>query len=645
MALQILDTLTYEVANRSRQVRYDDAVLPITVTFADSPLDGGLPMKVVGAEVPTRTYSPGVTIISQYCDDLNGRPQTGVTVVAIAAAPYARIDEDPAATLCALPAPGTCDLVATYTHNPGNNTITLSVTTTHGPWRARQNGQGVFEVGKLNWPVTPGSTGFVQVFDASNCEVVVNYTIPGTPGGTDPDIDSFQLLDGSYWFVVYNAGPPRTITATNADHPTGSPVSVSERGRAADSIIKTFCEGTTQVVVRAKLNYPYAYLSVTENSAACGYSAPGALTLTANATAPAAPGEKGTLTATGGGGTAPLFLEVLEANEAAPIAAGQPRTFSLLPDLYTVRISDASNPAQIVTKMVRVPAYTVAPAGPPGLPEPPWQNLETFPFAAAEQPLPDALDPACADAPYRLTVPTTGFLPFCLRRLPNPARWLDCARILDAETLDVLFTFDPRALSYAKFTDSGHDYFLYYGSAVEGLALPTCRALRLQIDEFTSAAFVATPDLSGHLLARWYHDGPLFHLPYGTGLQQWLYVAGATLREEAPREERTETKNAVTGRTRLDFLAQARTVSFDVEPLPAWLVQAVQGAKKHRFFQAGSFQQGGYPVKDVKQTAFGALSCARSLSLTLEYPPDVVVGCAEAAPALSPLPAGYAASC
>ncbi|KAA9333413.1 hypothetical protein F0P96_10615 [Hymenobacter busanensis] len=261
-------------------------------------------------------------------------------------------------------------------------------------------------------------------------------------------------------------------------------------------------------------------------------------------------------------------------------------------------------------------------------------NPHTFPFAAAGRPLPDAELPACAEQPYSLPAPADRFLPFCLTRPANPARRLDCARVVRADTGAVLVTLSLTGGTYPldveKRTDGQTDYFLYYGAIVPGLSLPCGIPLRLVVDEFTSVRFSAIADLSGYLLLEWYHDGPLAGIPYGAGMRQRLYVEAGALRFGPPRQDIEETQDKATGTKRTDFLALTRTATFTVPPAASYLVQAVHAARAHRYFEAG-----GLPlaVTDTKQSDFGTDVCRWTLDVTVE---DVDVLVARGCPA--PLP-------
>ncbi|GAA3940334.1 hypothetical protein [Hymenobacter algoricola] len=273
-----IDTLRYEAANFLLPIYFDDVSLDITVGERE-PIDPDQAPTNPGAEVPQRLYAPGQTIIGQYCDDANARPQLGVTVVSIAASPYARADQDPAAALCAVPVGGG-DLVGTYTYDESSSTITITATTSNGPWRSRAALNVPFVVNQSIYPVGAGETGTIYLKDAANYEATIPYTIPGTATG-GIQVDTFTWEDGTLARIFYQAGPTRQLTFTNSDGNANKGVlSAAERGRASGALITAFCEGATRVEVRASLAKPYAVLKVLANSTECGYVEPaGPLTL------------------------------------------------------------------------------------------------------------------------------------------------------------------------------------------------------------------------------------------------------------------------------------------------------------------------------------------------------------------------------
>ncbi|GAB3303697.1 hypothetical protein [Hymenobacter tenuis] len=642
MAQIEIDALFWDSLNTRVRVYYNQGTDSTPRSISVGPrerIDPAFPAEPPGVEPPSqRTYQPG-EVMAEFPEGTDK-----VTLTAQSLSPYASIAVSPNGT------GENCDLFATVASASGS-TIVFNVTTSHPPFSSSDDGVTFVENRTTFTSVVAGQSKQYYFADAQGCSAVrtagINATTPppGAPNGLL--IDSFQE-GGETISLYYLTSPTRAIQFYS---PSGrvlvGPVDEATRQRTEDSLFGDgICEGTTQVKFRTTLIRPFAQIVDLADAAECTPVVAFALT-SSTPFAPVPPATTGRWQVDTTGGLAPRMVSVpgyasgvLLSSEGYKELAGIP------PGPHTATLTDSSSPPQVLTVGFTIPAYVPpAPTVPDALPEPPPQNLQTFPFTATGQPLLDAAPAACADQPFALRAPVSRFLPFSLRRLKAAGRWLDCAQVLDADTGEVLLTLNPRLLGYEKFTDATYDYFLSYGGPVTGLSLPLCRRLRLRVDEFTSVAFQAVSDLSEDLLVRWWHPGPLAHLPYGTGLEQHLYIPGATLREGAPREERTETKNALTASARVDFLAQARTVSFETEPFPAWLVQAVQGAKAHAVFAAPGFTGGEYPVQEVKATEFGALSCFRSLSVSLEYPPLVVVGCPPAAPLLSPLPASYPMSC
>jgi|GEM_PF-2663879 len=277
MAIQTLDVLTYPLANYQQAITFNDVNLEV-IAGARTALDESKPVKLPGSEVPAREFAPGTVIIEEYCDEANGNPLVGVTVVSIGTYPFARVDQDPAATQCALPPTSPGDLTGEISYQPVGSTVTISVNTSHPPFRARLGTVGSFVEGQTVFAVVPGQQATVSVKDALNYGITLFYSVPGPGGGggpIDPEVDQFTTSSGLTWRVYYYADYPRRITADSLPPDSGhAGVSTAERGRAMNSVITSFCEGTTRVRIRARLGYPYAYLEVVENSVDCGYVAP-----------------------------------------------------------------------------------------------------------------------------------------------------------------------------------------------------------------------------------------------------------------------------------------------------------------------------------------------------------------------------------
>jgi hypothetical protein len=230
---------------------------------------------------------------------------------------------------------------------------------------------------------------------------------------------------------------------------------------------------------------------------------------------------------------------------------------------------------------------------------------------------------------YALAVPTDRLLPFVVTRtrVPGNPSWLSCARIEHADTGAVVFTLTPTGavttpsggLALSKFPDpaAGVEHFIYYGAIIPGVTLPCGVPLRLIVDDWQSPCFMPTIGLSNtHLLLEWWHSRPLSGVPYGTGLRQRFYIDNGALQFAPPRTEKETTKNPATGAVRVDFLAQYRQGTFQTEPLPAYLAEALMATEAHDTFTAGGEP---WTVQQVKDQTQGVGGGRWALSMTVEH--------------------------
>lgn len=351
MPVSILDTLVWPTKNAERELRFDSELLRIVLGPLRA-IDAAAPVKTVGTTVPERTYPAGSVLVPVYCNDVYGDAQESIQVVATAELPYAQINRDPTAALCALPDPATCDLVGSYVYDAAAGQIAITVSTSHGPWSARKYGQSTYQAGMSTFDVVPGESSTIQIRDAQNCVSVIAYTIGGGSGGggnTDPEIDTFPLDDGSTWSVYYQAGPPRVISAQNDQNPDNhSAVSEAVRGRAPGALIAWFCEGTTRVNLRAQLSYPYAYVEAIASSASCGFVAVEPLVLESVEPERAGADGKGSVVLDTAGGTAPLTVSI-PALTQAPLQLNANGAISLADvpaGSYVAQVADSGDPVQ-----------------------------------------------------------------------------------------------------------------------------------------------------------------------------------------------------------------------------------------------------------------------------------------------------------
>ncbi|WP_400190676.1 hypothetical protein [Hymenobacter sp. B81] len=349
MATLTLDTLTFD--NCTLEVRYDDATGTVTAVQV-APLGPDLPPE----GTPARTYEPGTTM-RQY-----RRGNDRVTVTSDAFAPYG------VETIEAGHYAGSCDLA--FTHQFAGTTLTITPTTSHGPWSSRLNNQG-YQAGRTEYAnLTAGATVRVWVKDAADCETFKDLVVPAGSPHPGVLVDSFTDAQGVLHEIYYDAAQP--IGQQVADYttpltaPYADPLPEAERGRAADAYLTAFCESPdyTRVTLTAQLDEPYAAVLREAYSPLCGFTLPDELTLTAQGVAPTTAQGGGSITATPGGGLAPLTVLVVETGDTQPGVATQPVSFAgLAPGTYTVRATDNSLIPQIVEVPVTVPAYTAAVVG------------------------------------------------------------------------------------------------------------------------------------------------------------------------------------------------------------------------------------------------------------------------------------------
>lgn len=278
-------------------------------------------------------------------------------------------------------------------------------------------------------------------------------------------------------------------------------------------------------------------------------------------------------------------------------------------------------------------------------------NPHTFPLVAYPGPPPES-------APrhgmggwggYALASPAGYLPPFVLARPTDPAgsRWVNCARLEDAATGAVLATLTPTGtnpgslgLLLEKYPDTGNglEYFAYTGALVPGLTavLPCGVPCRLVLDnDYQSPAFVPITNAADYLLLEWSHPAPLAGVPYGAGLTQRLYVAGAALAYIEPRTERSLSKDPDSGGEHLDFAASWARRTVATEPLPAFLAEALALLPQHALLEVD-----GAPWRPIeaKPVASGPDGGRHALALTLEgLTPAITRACSPPAP----VPAAY----
>jgi len=281
----------------------------------------------------------------------------------------------------------------------------------------------------------------------------------------------------------------------------------------------------------------------------------------------------------------------------------------------------------------------------------PTLNPHTFPLVPYPGPAPEGAPRGGPGGwePYGLPAPSDSFLPFVLSRarLGSNGPWLACAWVEHADTGGRIRTLTPTGpggitgpltLLVRKLVDLPNEaeHFLYTGALVAGLGLPCGVPLRLVLDNaWQSPRFFAIAPAAqlpaAYLPLEWFHDGPLNGVPYGSGLRQRLYVDNAALSFLDPRPDKVSSKDADTGREVLISLSLFARTSFALEPVPAYLAQALSAAPAVRYFLADAEP---WQLTEVKTTLNGPDGGRWSISATLEsLEPLLSRGCR-----LEPLP-------
>lgn len=250
---------------------------------------------------------------------------------------------------------------------------------------------------------------------------------------------------------------------------------------------------------------------------------------------------------------------------------------------------------------------------------------------------------------YALEAPNDRFLPFLLSRrmVPSNAKWINCIWVEHADTGARIQTLLPTGATpaaapslgvlFTKLVDTDHkvEHFTYNGAPIADLSLPCGVPLRLIVDNaYQSARFVAIAPAADmpqtHFPLEWYHNGPLHGVPYGRGFRQRFYLRNGSLQPLDAREEKESTKDPNGGPDRLDSLSVFAQKGFVVDPVPAFLTQAFQGARAAKYFLADNAP---WQLASFKATPSGIDGGRWSMSGTLEdLEPLLRMGCQ--APAL-----------
>ncbi|OGX80845.1 hypothetical protein BEN47_06195 [Hymenobacter lapidarius] len=209
-----------------------------------------------------------------------------------------------------------------------------------------------------------------------------------------------------------------------------------------------------------------------------------------------------------------------------------------------------------------------------------------------------------------------------------------CARLEHADTGALLHELTPTGpgaplpalgLLLHKFQDAGTgvESFAYYGGIIPGLALPCGVPVRLVLDNaYQSPRFTGRADsATACLQLDWWHDSPLYRVPYGTGLHQRLYVENAGLQYAPTREKSEVIVNPATGEDTVVFMAKIRAATVSTEPLPAYLAEALSAANAHQRFAVDGEE---WKLAEAKETKAGTDGGRDAFTLTFEQT-DVLV--------------------
>lgn len=281
MPRRLLDTLLYAAEGLVGRVYYDDgqstgSARLITVDYADNATGqptGRQPSS--SSAYDRRSYQPGQAIGPEFCEGT-----TGVSLTAARFFPFADITAVPNATLCTAPVV-VCDLQASGTIAPGTSVLTLTVSTTHGPWSSSLDGVN-FTPNRTEFQLGFGARGSITVRDAANCQVTVPYQVPDPQNPKPPGeiVDNFTYgnTPNSRIEVYILRDAPYTVAAWNpAGQPLPGILTEAQRGRPNDFQLPSRCGGVTnftQITPYSILAPPYVRVTILDNAPGCGYTPP-----------------------------------------------------------------------------------------------------------------------------------------------------------------------------------------------------------------------------------------------------------------------------------------------------------------------------------------------------------------------------------
>ena len=191
-------------------------------------------------------------------------------------------------------------------------------------------------------------------------------------------------------------------------------------------------------------------------------------------------------------------------------------------------------------------------------------------------------------------------------------------------------------LVVTKLVDAANatEHYTYDGALIPGLQLSCNVPLRLVVDNaYQSPRFYALAPAASlpanYLLLEWWNDSPIGEVPYGLGFRQRFYVDNGALQFLDPRINQDVKTDPDTGAQIISAVSQFAQTAFTIEPVPAYLAQAITNAPVCRFFTADGED---WRLLTTKSTVVGDDGGRWSITATLEnQTPLTRRGCTPAA--------------
>jgi hypothetical protein len=230
-------------------------------------------------------------------------------------------------------------------------------------------------------------------------------------------------------------------------------------------------------------------------------------------------------------------------------------------------------------------------------------NLFTFPFyPSLDQ---QSRFQGCGQVKRALLTPQSRWLPFVLQG-PVSGDGLDCVRILRAADDTLYKTVASTDFSYDAFSDGDIQYTFYYGGIVAGLNMP-CDEYYLEIGGQYSEVFCVVRHIEKYIKLQWRNPGGI----YQTGFFNLLYLDAVIAEPQYPTEE--EGEEDAEGNFFPLRVSVEKTLKFDTDLLPEYLVDALAGIPLHKEKQIGRYHE----ARNVKiKPEWNKAGCAASVEVT-----------------------------